>query len=546
MTRIKHNGMCSMMPNWPVFKKGTQFAGAFWNDTSGVILPYVTVMLVVIVGLSVLALDGARLMSLQTQLQNGADALALAGAAELDRLPDAETRARTAIERLLTNSTLFGSGASRTIAVSNIKFYSRLPASDAVPMSAGRLATGPANARFVSVTVRPVTLTTILPAAFFGGANMVTTAASAVAGFDQVVCGVTPIYVCNPYETAGMTYDQATEVLQHAAANPTDQARLIRLRQYGGNAHYAAADYGFLSSPTLGTDEMSLIDSIAVVRPAACFLQRGVNFRPGVVRSVREGFNVRFDIYEGVMSDKYGDSNYRPAQNVRKGYVVASGDENQNACAARRGPPNQVMGLPLDRTWPYFAAWAKETGTSIPIGRSITATLDSRQLSTVERRAMPMFRADIAFTAMRSNKALSQMCPSVGNWGRPPAIVATICPGRRIAASSMPPLSIVRACGWWTMHSPMHSPMYRWQPSANSSSRCLWQDRKPTFTSRWSGSSGRAMASASTWFSFIGESAWKRHVCATRAIALAGPARIRPDRRCPGDTVADHPRVRRA
>ena len=332
-----------MMKNWPVFKKGTQFAGAFWNDSSGVILPYVTVMLVVIVGLSGLALDGARLMSLQTQLQNGADALALAGAAELDRLPDAETRARTAIERLLTNSTLFGSGASRTIAASNIKFYSRLPASDAVPMSAGRLATGPANARFVSVTVRPVTLTTILPAAFFGGANMFITAASAVAGFDQVVCGVTPIYVCNPYETASMTYDEATEVLQQAAANPTDQGRLIRLRQYGGNAHYAAADYGFLSSP--GTDEMSLIDSLAFVRPAACFRQRGVNFRPGVVGSVREGFNVRFDIYEGVMSDKYG---YRPAQNVRKGYVVASG----NACAARRGPPNQVMGLPLDRTWP--------------------------------------------------------------------------------------------------------------------------------------------------------------------------------------------------
>ncbi len=75
-----------------------------------------------------------------------------------------------------------------------------------------------------------------------------------------------------------MTYDEATEALQHAAANPTDQARLIRLRQYGGNAPYAAADYGFLSSPTLGSDEMSLIDSIAVVRPAACFLQRGVNF----------------------------------------------------------------------------------------------------------------------------------------------------------------------------------------------------------------------------------------------------------------------------
>jgi Flp pilus assembly protein TadG len=161
-----------MTPSWPVFKKGAQPAMAFWNDTSGVNLPYVTVMLVVIVGLSVLALDGARLMSLQTQLQNGADALALGGAAELDRLPDAETRARTAIERLLNNSTLFGAGATTTIAVSNIKFYSRLPAKDASPMSAGTLATGPGNARFVSVTVRPVTIPTILPAAFFGGRRL--------------------------------------------------------------------------------------------------------------------------------------------------------------------------------------------------------------------------------------------------------------------------------------------------------------------------------------------------------------------------------------
>src|SRR5262245_40862754 len=346
-----------MTPSWSVFEKGAQCARAFWDDTSGVILPYVTIMLVVIVGLSVLALDGARLMSLHTQLQNGADALALAGAAELDRLPDSETRARTAIDRLFTNSTLFGSAVSRTIAVSKIEFYSRLPASDASPMSGGARATRPGNARFVSVTVRPVTLPTILPAAFFGGATTITAAASSVAGFDQVVCGVTPIYVCNPYETAGMTYDQATEALQHAAANPADKGRLIRLRQYDGNAPYAAADYGFLTSPTLRSDDASVIDSVAVVRPAACFLQRGVNFRQGVVQSVREGFNVRFDIYEGSMINKYDDSSYRPAQNVRKGYVLA----NQNACATRRGtnwpigsPPDQITGLPLDRTWPYF------------------------------------------------------------------------------------------------------------------------------------------------------------------------------------------------
>jgi len=259
-----------------------------------------------------------------------------------------------------------------------------LPASDASPMSAGTRATGSGDARFVAVTVQSVTLSTILPAAFFGGSSTITAASSAVAGFDQVVCGVTPIYVCNPYETAGMTYEQATERLQHAAANPADQSRLLILRQYDANAPYTAANYGFLDSPTLGHDELSLIESLAVVRPAVCFMQRGVNFRPGFVRSVSEAFNVRFDIYEGSMSERYGDSNYRPAPNVRKGYVVATGgDGNVNACAARRGanwpigsPPNQVTGLPLDQTsrverigegnWDFNTYWEVNHGGNSP------------------------------------------------------------------------------------------------------------------------------------------------------------------------------------
>jgi Flp pilus assembly protein TadG len=58
------------------------------DDSDGVILPYVAIMLAVIIGLSALAFDASRLMSIQTQLQNGADALTLAGAAELDRRPD--------------------------------------------------------------------------------------------------------------------------------------------------------------------------------------------------------------------------------------------------------------------------------------------------------------------------------------------------------------------------------------------------------------------------------------------------------------------------
>src|SRR5499427_4400564 len=119
------------------------FAKSFCADTRGLILPYVTMMLIVIIGVSLLALDGARFMSLQTQLQNVADALALAGAAELDRLPDSETRAREAIGSLLTNSLLFGNSDDRNVGVSNISFYSQLPTDDSIPISSATVASGP-------------------------------------------------------------------------------------------------------------------------------------------------------------------------------------------------------------------------------------------------------------------------------------------------------------------------------------------------------------------------------------------------------------------
>jgi Flp pilus assembly protein TadG len=76
------------------------YARQFWSDDDGVILPYVAITLGVIIVLSALALDGSRLLSVQTQLQNDADALALAGAAELDRRPDSIFRARNGHSRL--------------------------------------------------------------------------------------------------------------------------------------------------------------------------------------------------------------------------------------------------------------------------------------------------------------------------------------------------------------------------------------------------------------------------------------------------------------
>jgi Flp pilus assembly protein TadG len=371
LTTIKHIILC--------IKK-------FGGDTGGIILPYVTVMLVVIIGVALLALDGARYMSLQTQLQNGADALALAGAAELDRLPGAEARAINAINNLVANSTLFGRGADQMVRVSQVRFFSQLPANDAAPLTADKLANDATNARFLSVAVRPVTLPTILPA-LIGGAKPITVGASAVAGFDQVVCQVTPLFVCNPYESAGMGYEQATAALVEAVGDSSVRRRLIRLRQYGNSLEpYVPGDYGFLLPPSLGTGISDLTDALARVHPGMCFLQRSVNFRAGYASTVSEAMNIRFDIFEGSMSGRRDDNNYRPAENVRKGYVgggAGSCTSNPATNWPIGSPPQQATGLPLDRTWPYMDGRMGEGNWDFETYWQVNHGADGRALPTI-------------------------------------------------------------------------------------------------------------------------------------------------------------------
>jgi hypothetical protein len=61
-----------------------------------------------LIGFAVLAIDGSRLMNLNSTLQHAADGLALAAAGELDRKPDACDRAVRALENLVENNQMFG------------------------------------------------------------------------------------------------------------------------------------------------------------------------------------------------------------------------------------------------------------------------------------------------------------------------------------------------------------------------------------------------------------------------------------------------------
>jgi hypothetical protein len=329
---------------------------AFWDDTSGIMLPYVTTALVAIVGFSMLAIDGSRFMSLQTQMQAAADGLALAGARELNQQSGAQSRAINAMANTTfgNDNTLSGMGTAPTLTYT-YAFYKSLPAASAG--FSGTLTTSDLDTKFVAVTVTAVTVPTIFPVKYFqpSGSNSFSTGARAIAGFtNETVCDIPPVFICNPYETSGMTDSQATQALRTAFNDAATLRQQLRMdASTTGPGHF-----GYLVPPDGCTGASCLEQWIATSQPRACYQKSGVDLNTGAKTTVEKGFNVRFDIYSGSFSPS---TTYPPSINVRKGYLP---NNAKNWCSS--GPAN-----PYYTTLPtYSKPILSTTGTTVTTGNN--------------------------------------------------------------------------------------------------------------------------------------------------------------------------------
>lgn len=295
------------------------------QNEAGGILVFWAVALAVVLGIVALSFDVGRLSSTHSELQAYADHVALAAAGELDGRADSITRATAAAASLISDSQTFGSGA-RTLAGGmdyTIEFFDRLPASDTASMSAG-LTTTPEDAVYVRVVVTPRTVGFTFARAFNAMSGRVRTGsvpvgATAVAGFTQYACDITPMMFCIP----NPSFD---------AADPNTVGDMILLRSGGQGAAWGPGDFGFLEPSTLaldstgncagagGTGPMLRCVLGAVGSITQCFAVRGVNTEPGQkVGITNAALNVRFDMWSGAMNGSQNDPIYAPAPNVIKG-----------------------------------------------------------------------------------------------------------------------------------------------------------------------------------------------------------------------------------
>lgn len=279
-----------------------------------------TVAVIFVIGFSAMAgiwalsIDLGRAWNLETQLQNAADASALACASQLDQEPGALARARlAAMGGLVQNQQSLaqdGAGANVTITAADIVFYSNI--------AAKTVTAADADANYCEVTASPRSVNTI----FAGLINSVATIsprARAVAELATAHCRIPPILICNPTPGAFQP-----ELLKGQG---------ITLKDQGGGG-LAPGNFSLLALPSeekaiLSTNDIR--DAWARVRPLNQCFGDTVTTKPGQSTAIRQGLNMRFDIFfQGTHQVPSGEPpvksnpNYTPAVNNVKGLKPGS------------------------------------------------------------------------------------------------------------------------------------------------------------------------------------------------------------------------------
>ena len=317
----------------------------------GYVLVLSLLLLPILLGFGLLVIDVGRGNNAHSDLSAAADAVALAGARELDGNADAIARAKVAMGNLTNNVGMLGmSGPDMNIQLvyadaSNnefsVLFLDDMPAEDTTPLTTAYLnahrTTVSADAKYVYVAAQSRNLGT----AFFNPVNLLPSSvpigATAVAKSVSATCNITPLYICNPFE-ASAGYSGAG--LQDRFNEGALHARLLRLHPKG-NATHAPGNFGFLqvegANGNTSASANALRQIFAGRRNGTCYEAGRVTTKPGAATSISQGINTKFDIWSGPFSGYRRNANNNdfeiyPARNVRKGHVPGNGA--QGACNA--------------------------------------------------------------------------------------------------------------------------------------------------------------------------------------------------------------------
>lgn len=298
------------------------------GDDAGGIAVFAGFFSVLAIGAGALVLDVGRMAVLRSQMQDRADAGAMAGAAQLDGRAGAQARATTMATNAIAQTSMITSSTS-DLSVQEVAFYSEVDPGLV-------LASGDEDSKFIRITLDPKDVQYLFkPLLVTASATKQTFNATAMATTDPFICHAPPLMICDPAE-----FDSTLDL-----SLVSNFGRQITLKPppSGGSA-WAPGNYGLLALPDGSIGASDLETALAAVIPEDCY-NLDVGTAPGVkTKKVENGINARFDITDGLGN---------PAPNV----INYSKDLDVAA------DPSLVMG---SGDWDIAGYWADKHSTPLP------------------------------------------------------------------------------------------------------------------------------------------------------------------------------------
>lgn len=300
----------------------------FSTDETGAIAPLYALALFGLIGMAGVGFDYARVMALDTELQNAADQLALAAATQLDEKPQsitlAEAAARNAFasdSSAFTNVTRLsnidddGDGKPWVIENVSFRFWEDYDRATDQPVNEILDKTDGSRAHVVEVTVaqRAVryALTPIV------GAIVGRAGATAMATMESAYCKVPPMMVCVPNSGYG-AYDPVTGTV----SNKGEGVRLHLLPSSGSTDPLSPGVFGFLDFPYPGPGGNPNTTLGWNVTNPGC-TGESVETEPGARDTEGEALNTRFDLYRAsAPACNSTTGNFCPSKNTTKDMFV--------------------------------------------------------------------------------------------------------------------------------------------------------------------------------------------------------------------------------
>lgn len=312
----------------------------FFRSEQGYALILTLIFLPIFVGVGLLVIDVGRANNATQDHQAAADALALAGAAELDGSTGSMVRAQNAMTAI-TNTVSFlnlppsGTTTSltydKTAAPFEVTFLRAIPTLDSTPIDraylAANVARNDAEARYVHVISKSLPVKTFFKDFVTGNKTDITVGGVAVATQNRSTCDLAPVFMCNPY--SGDPSKTAKQKLLEAWSSGALHGRMVKLSLDPSNAPPGPGNVGFLSTNS-GPGAKKLAAALAGTIYPVCVRDTGTvdleTTEPGAKSSAIAGFNTRFDIHSNVFGGDFSETGlYPPANNVRKGYYKSGG-----------------------------------------------------------------------------------------------------------------------------------------------------------------------------------------------------------------------------